>query len=428
MRCLQQRILGHSGSRLGMTLIEMLVATTMTLIIMGVVAQLFGFVGNGVSASRAVLEMSAQLRAVSHALRTDLGGITVETVPPVRVESETGYLEIIEGPGGDYKYVGTSLDTTTLVGDVDDVLMFTTQSMGKPFVGQLGIASTVTESPYAEVAWFCRLAAPAADGTPLYNLHRRQLLVMNYVGAGSFHGTTNTLVNVFPGAYSDLGAAQGAYDLSLRRVGTSAVPNGLSDLTKRENRFLHNFPGTVSAAAFPYENTLTNLGAGPLSGSRVGEDIVLSNVLAFDVRVFDPNAEVKNPLAGSVAVTPGDPGYASAASFSTPVYGCYVDIGVVGASTFAIANKDPRSQLTGNIYDTWSTHYEANGLDEDSTFGADQLTNGQDDDGNGIVDDEQETSPPYPYPLRGIEVRIRVYEPSSRQVRQVTVRQTFVPH
>lgn len=41
---------------------------------------------------------------------------------------------------------------------------------------------------------------------------------------------------------------------------------------------------------------------------------------------------------------------------------------------------------------------------------------------------EAETSPPYPYPLRGIEVRIRCYEPSSRQVRQVTVRQTFVPH
>ena len=49
---------------------------------------------------------------------------------------------------------------------------------------------------------------------------------------------------------------------------------------------------------------------------------------------------------------------------------------------------------------------------------------------NSLVDEssEQETSPPYPYPLRGVEVRIRVYEPRSRQVRQVTVRHTFVPH
>jgi curli biogenesis system outer membrane secretion channel CsgG len=49
---------------------------------------------------------------------------------------------------------------------------------------------------------------------------------------------------------------------------------------------------------------------------------------------------------------------------------------------------------------------------------------------NNLVDDalERETSPPYPVPLRGIEIRIRCYEPSSRQVRQVTVRHTFVPH
>ena len=60
----------------------------------------------------------------------------------------------------------------------------------------------------------------------------------------------------------------------------------------------------------------------------------------------------------------------------------------------------------------------------------DQGTNGIDDNSNGIVDEsaEQETAPPYPVALRGVEIRIRVYEPASRQVRQVTVRHTFVPH
>jgi hypothetical protein len=77
----------------------------------------------------------------------------------------------------------------------------------------------------------------------------------------------------------------------------------------------------------------------------------------------------------------------------------------------------------------------------------DQGTNGLDDNSNGRVDEtdpsvdlngdgdfadsdedpgETETQPPYPYPLRGIEIRIRCYEPSSRQVRQVTVRHSFV--
>ena len=84
-----------SSARCGMTLTEMLVATTMTLVIMGVVVQLFGMVGNGVSASRASLRMSSELRSVAHTLRTDLNGITVETVPPVKVDSDSGYLEII---------------------------------------------------------------------------------------------------------------------------------------------------------------------------------------------------------------------------------------------------------------------------------------------------------------------------------------------
>jgi hypothetical protein len=54
-----------------------------------------------------------------------------------------------------------------------------------------------------------------------------------------------------------------------------------------------------------------------------------------------------------------------------------------------------------------------------------------DEDRDGVIDEgtdgvEYETSPPYPVPLRGIEVRIRCYEPSSKEIRQITVRHTFV--
>ena len=93
-----------------------------------------------------------------------------------------------------------------------------------------------------------------------------------------------------------------------------------------------------------------------------------------------------------------------------------------GATLTATAN--------GAVYDTWSLAYEANGRDEDGSFGVDQAFDGQDNNTNNLIDDpaEFETRPPYPYPLRGIEVRIRCYEPESRQVRQVTIRHTFVPH
>lgn len=473
--------------RRGMTLTEMLVATAMTLVIMGVVVQLFGMVGKGVSSSRASLDMSMQLRTVAHTLRTDLNGITVETVPPVKVDSDSGYLEIIEGSGSD-----SSLGFNQLTGDIDDVLMFTTKSMGKPFVGKLGTAGGLIESPYAEVAWYCEPAKnqPVA-GSTLYNLHRRQLLVVDYVGAGSFHGT-NALNNViFPLAsgeiprnglddngnghideYFDIadeipennlddnnngvidemnGPAllqlQADYDLSVRRVNADAFPNGLADLSKREHRFLHNFSGIVSSTAFPYgvepfpnfpsaayRNTYAPVRL--LGGYRAGEDIVIGNVLAFDVRVFDPTAKVRQSTLGvtvvpfdptkGVAVVPGDPGYAT--NLTELASGAYIDMGVSNGGTFNSMNA--KSQLQIATYDTWSDHYEFNGLDEDHDGIIDEKNNQLDDDSNGIVDDsnERETSPPYAVPLRGVEVRIRIYDNSTRQVRQVTVRHTFVPH
>jgi len=80
-------------------------------------------------------------------------------------------------------------------------------------------------------------------------------------------------------------------------------------------------------------------------------------------------------------------------------------------------------------YDTWSTHYERNGVNEDGDALVDEGTNGFDDDGINGVDDvgERETSPPYPVPLRGIRVTIRAIEPDLRQIRQVSVISDFIP-
>jgi len=46
-----------------------------------------------------------------------------------------------------------------------------------------------------------------------------------------------------------------------------------------------------------------------------------------------------------------------------------------------------------------------------------------------VVDDlgEYDTLPPYPAQLRGVRITVRVYEPSSQQVRQITVTQDFLP-
>jgi len=400
--------------RRGMTLVEMLVATTMTLIIMGIVAQLFGFLAGTLSRSRDTFSMSADARSVANLLRRDLAGLTARTLPPLPADADAGYLEIIEGANTD-----GSDGFSQLAGDCDDGLMLTTRSLDRPFVGQFGLTGSI-ESPVAEVAWFC-LPAPAdprAPNTTLYTLYRRQLLVMDYVGQTPFEDSLdNSIAGTLP---------KNDYDISLRADGSVLRPNSLGDLMRREWRFLHSLSGSTSQGLFPYDTTAANLAAfGPFSGARQGEDIVLTNVLAFDIRVFDPRAPLK--MTATTAVVPGDPGYSNASAAG--LTGAYVDLGSGTATTDLLGPATGKSRLT-RIYDTWSNHYEFNGIDEDGDLLTDEGTDAVDNDGNGVVDDadEQETSPPYPFPLRGIEVRIRVYEPSSRQVRQVTVRHTFVPH
>jgi type II secretory pathway component PulJ len=129
-----------------MTLVEMLVATTMTLIIMGVVAQLFGFLALTLSRSRDTIEMSSDARSVANLLRRDLTGLTVKTVPPTPADGDSGYLEIIEGAATDVSFAPAGI-----LGDYDDVLMFTTRTQGQPFVGRFA-GNQSLESMTAEVA------------------------------------------------------------------------------------------------------------------------------------------------------------------------------------------------------------------------------------------------------------------------------------
>ncbi|MCX7391982.1 MAG: prepilin-type N-terminal cleavage/methylation domain-containing protein [Planctomycetia bacterium] len=345
----------------GMTLVEMLVATVITLIMMGLVAQLFGIMGEGISASRSIIEMTDQLRTISHKLRQDLAGISVDPASANQSDSPSGYLEIIEGPASDSNATPVRLlaDPTFLTADCDDVVMFTARSLQEPFKGIFN-STTSMESPTAEISWFCKQSVQQpANGPTLYTLYRRQLLVAAYVGAGVFStNTTNSISGTLPGM-------QQVYDVSMHADGSGNLyPNSLIDLAKRENRFLHNSTGTgVSVAplnfpfppvgSFPFIDPLTpppnpapaTYGQ-TLTGVREGEDVVLTNVIAFDVRVFDPEAPIRS---SGFAVTPDDPSFSSGAL--TNATGAYVDLNW-GKST---------SPLTiGSLFSKWwNLHHRA---------------------------------------------------------------------
>jgi prepilin-type N-terminal cleavage/methylation domain-containing protein len=593
---------GHAGigagsvarAGAGFTLIELMWAMTLSLVVMAAVASLFGVFTRSLTAAQAAADLSARLRTAAWRLRQDLTGVTVDLMPPVRPESESGYFEYFEGPCRDahakHGYGGWGL-----VGDVDDVLMFTTRSEGQAFVGRFGDGTI--ESPVAEVAWFCRPSTvQPLDGMTLFTLYRRQKLVVPYVGRAPFDGTNSTGAASF-----DLNL----HDLSLRLEGNVFIPNSLGDLTKRENRFLREgtapvpfrFPfawatGTSFAAGslgtppagsvFSGQLTREFIGAGPnapLAGVREGDDALLSNILSFDVRVYDPQARPSAgpsvavvATAGSTRVTynqqvsqgaghgvfgldgvmgaqyfawksgsacqsplfpgtvtvvgnnfadmqdpavpktidlsaaatasgttgltfsgpmlqPGDPYWGGPGFLGTgSTFGGYADLawggevkmplevhqydfsrvvdlasitwtaalntiiqpsffppaaGAVGA-TFpppgrtAFQSGGQRTWNSGSAsalenglsrtYDTWSTHYEANGVDDDRDGLVDEGTDGVDNNNDGVPDDpdEAETFAPYPVRLRGLEVRIRCYDPASRQIRQTTLRHSFL--
>jgi hypothetical protein len=183
-----------------------------------------------------------------------------------------------------------------------------------------------------------------------------------------------------------------------------------------------------------------------LASGRLGDDVIMTNVLSFDVQVYDPGAPVVVDGGNNTVLEPRDRGYSSGGSVAG--YGAYVDLGytpsgalsAINPPLFRAVTMTPRSVGGGpfpnyTFYDTWSWHYENDGINQYDSPSlvsppvTDEGTNGLDDDGANGVDDigERETMPPYPSPLRGIRVTIRVYEPSSQQVRQVTVVQDYLP-
>jgi type II secretory pathway pseudopilin PulG len=421
---------------------------------------------------------------------------------------------------------------TNMIGDGDDFLAFTIRASGQPFTGRYtypiqGGAPQIYTSQLAEVVWWVSyldrqgLATYAWEFNEPRQLHRRQLLIRPDLTAID----NNTAYTTASQANVRLFAILQENDISLSirtefdpsgSIVYRIRPNSLADLTKREHRFGHlaaflassgttppylvdnNFPhrqilvpsfsagspGLTTAVntqfSFALQGQSTRVpGSTDYPGESPGEDVVLSNILAFDVQIYDPYARVWPDDPGAIAnsttaLVPNDPGYLTRATTAGGLnpppllgLGTYVDLGYYRyANTRTIDNNlftnfgYPRpyfadapswppsiTNTTGQLlyidndhigitYDTWSLSYERDGVFQLNSFTSygptaarmDMQTNGLDDDLANGVDDaaERETVPPYSQPLRGLQVKIRLYEPGTRQVRQATVAQDFI--
>jgi len=314
-------------------------------------------------------------------------------------------------------------------------------------------------------------------------IYRRALLIATWIGP-----IDPTKLDSAMTTPSDPSEFFSRFDISARYDPANGlwIPNSLEDLVKRENRFGHYYAYDTSVTpplllGFPhvFPNDLATaalyMPAGPgsslepLLGERQGEDVMLNDVLAFDLRVFDIEAQLIDFGDSGNVVGPSDAGWRH--NYNTtlnPIVGsgAYVDlnygekyieyatlVGITPAPTIGGLVQTQffgppllKSQLAagvvfGGVYDTWSFHYENDGIDQDSTndngAGIDQGTNKLDDvvpqntppspEARNGTDDigERETSPPYNVPLRGIQVKLRVYDPDSRQIREATVTKGF---
>ena len=135
----------------GLTLIEVMIATTITLLMMLALAQGFKTLSQTVSEGKAKLVLSDQLRGMSQLLRSDLEGRTTDSSTPQSGLLPAGYFKYYDGPISDATAALFNHLPTTAVdsavetrlsasrwGDIDDILMFTAKaSPGQVFRGKV---------------------------------------------------------------------------------------------------------------------------------------------------------------------------------------------------------------------------------------------------------------------------------------------------
>lgn len=524
-------------NRVGLTLVEMLVATALTLILFGAVAEMFSRMGASVNDARSTIELSGNLRTAGNHLRRDLNNLTVKVGPWVYPGTNQGYFQIIEGPDRDIDFATKAVGPYvvgsgepfpgSLAGDADDIVSFTAYSKEKPFVGLIQgrlvpvtvpappavpgpykyvldtsdpTLFTVITSHYAEVVYFTKLTPfddrnlsenanyqnpGLRDPDETVTLFRRVLLIRPDIDvqAGLNNRTFYEVRNNF-----DLSVSAGAL--------TQWQTNSLERLQDRRYRVGHMGPGLLGSVPSPYPmnpaNLLTfeqldelNTAAGNPHRNRTGEDVLMRKVLAFDVKVFDPHAIIQEDTLASLSVLPGDREYGNPNGNDvvnpTPTVnmrGAFVDLnwnrdlttnphginaatgqpnGLLAAPHVASGLRDvtvsslvvlnggtPIPQLPsmlmrlavpphdGNLpyatYDTFPYSYlEGTGA-----------VNGFDDNADGIIDSLGERNllwtsesravyPPYPVPLRGMQITIRAIEDGTRIIRQDTVTTNFMP-
>ncbi len=442
-----------SSRRHGLSLIEIMIAMVMTLIVLGAMMAAFSYASAEMALGRASIELNNRLVNAEEQLRRDLDRITVDLKPHHRLAAQPkGFVEIVDGAQTDYVPANEALDISAVnrfahggnqlvFGDRDDYFACTIKSNGKAFRGRYN--DRIVESHLAEVAWFTVFDSATADPDDVL-LVRRQLLILPNITPSGVVGTA--------AGYDDFLQNN---DISVHRTPTGTlVANNLGNLALRANRYSHELnvalgPIGPDQHRSPAESTLEIV---PL-GTRYRDDhIMVSSVAAFDIQVFDPDAYVRVLANGDVA-EPSDIGTRNQVIAERvgmiAKLGGFVDLGKgimttdtgipltdagifggVPGPRFPFPPSPVPFNYVESVYDTGTSQYNRRFADHPGSNGVDDDIDGQIDEGDELKSfggtPYRKVVAPYDAPIRGLKFTMRVLEPISKQVRQLTVQKSFV--
>ncbi|MDO5553766.1 MAG: prepilin-type N-terminal cleavage/methylation domain-containing protein [Planctomycetia bacterium] len=374
----------------------------------------------------------------------------------------------------------SDVDTTPI--DSDDILMFTARApVGEYFRGRLN--GNMVESEFAEVIWFVRgttlyrrvlliipheqLQNALGNNITPANFYQNNDISVHEANGFLVANTLSDLSNrknrygywssVFGSDQNALHGANGAWywlrlptlqesaynDVQAFNAGFPFGYNNSSVVTGYYQPLSVNLGGTSTLAnALPVANPFLDLWRSPNPWDQVNpdsgdlvsasdgspilnQDVILTNVIGFDVRAWDDTDKE--------FVSLGDGNFANASSTDFKSKGYYDGFYDVNGDGNEDANDDEDQKRTPYmpcVYDTWTEQYELEYLYNVCTnpgsvdMGEERL--------NRIPQEGPITSavltrfpPPYDIPLKALQVELRVFDPRSGNLRNMTLQVDF---
>ena len=172
--------------RRGLSLMELLIATTISIMVMGATVTLFGVVGERINGGRAMIEVADRLRSTQSLLSRDLRGHTARCLPWEQPSAGSGYFEILKEARDEKSRQHSRFGERHCSVIRKMFIIFTTRSPDQPFTGRYLIdgSQTTIESPLAEVVWYLQ---------PTFNAQGQQV----GANAADLHALSATILD-FP--------------------------------------------------------------------------------------------------------------------------------------------------------------------------------------------------------------------------------------